>query len=87
MHLEKSLSYLKTSKIRQLKKNGGVSNIFPFSALYAIIKPFWHCLMLEVNKAMFMDYIDSDPVAEVRRNRELLLEIYGGIDGLHKHMD
>jgi hypothetical protein len=26
-------------------------------------------------------------VAEVRRNREKLLEMYGGIDGLHKHMD
>ena len=34
-----------------------------------------------------MTYIDVDPVAEVRRNRELLLERYGGIDGLHKHMD
>jgi hypothetical protein len=29
-----------------------------------------------------------DPViAEVRKNREKLLEMYGGIDGLHKHMD
>jgi hypothetical protein len=29
-----------------------------------------------------------DPIiAEVRRNREKLLEIYGGIEGLHKHMD
>ena len=34
-----------------------------------------------------MVYIDTDPVAEVRKNRELLLEKYGGIDGLHKHMD
>jgi len=34
-----------------------------------------------------MTYIDVDPVAEVRRNRELLLERYGGIDGLHKHME
>ena len=34
-----------------------------------------------------MNYIDVDPVAEVRRNRELLLEKYGGIEGLHKHMD
>lgn len=34
-----------------------------------------------------MRYLDVDPVAEVRRNRELLLEKYGGIDGLHKHMD
>jgi hypothetical protein len=34
-----------------------------------------------------MIYIDNDPVAEVRRNREALLEKYGGIDGLHKHMD
>ena len=34
-----------------------------------------------------MQYIDNDPVAEVRRNRELLLEKYGGIEGLHKHMD
>ena len=29
----------------------------------------------------------NNPVDEVRRNRELLLEKYGGIDGLHKHMD
>lgn len=28
-----------------------------------------------------------DPVKEVRRNRELLLVLYGGIEGLHKHMD
>lgn len=29
-----------------------------------------------------------DPIlAEVRKNREKLLEKYGGIDGLHKHMD
>jgi len=34
-----------------------------------------------------MKYIDTDPVAEVRRNRELLLEKYCDIDGLHKHMD
>ena len=34
-----------------------------------------------------MTYIDIDPVAEVRRNREALLEKYGDIDGLHKHMD
>ena len=34
-----------------------------------------------------MTYIDVDPVAEVRRNREALLEKHGGIDGLHKHMD
>ena len=34
-----------------------------------------------------MTYIDIDPIAEVRRNRELLLEKYGGLDGLHKHMD
>ena len=34
-----------------------------------------------------MIYIDIDPVAEVRKNRELLLEKYGGIDGLHKHME
>jgi hypothetical protein len=34
-----------------------------------------------------MKYVDIDPVEEVRRNRELLLEMYGGIEGLHKHMD
>ncbi|MDR0452430.1 MAG: hypothetical protein LBH15_05255 [Treponema sp.] len=29
-----------------------------------------------------------DPIiAEVRRSREKLLEMYGGIEGLHKHMD
>jgi hypothetical protein len=26
-------------------------------------------------------------VTEVRRNRAKLLEMYGGIEGLHKHMD
>jgi hypothetical protein len=39
------------------------------------------CLQVE------MTYIDTDLVAEVRRNREELLERYGGIEGLHKHMD
>ncbi|MDR0548502.1 MAG: hypothetical protein LBI10_03705 [Deltaproteobacteria bacterium] len=34
-----------------------------------------------------MKPVDIDPVEEVRRNRELLLEMYGGIEGLHKHMD
>ena len=34
-----------------------------------------------------MKYFDIDPIAEVRQNRELLLEKYGGIDGLLKHMD
>jgi hypothetical protein len=34
-----------------------------------------------------MKYIDDDPVDEVKRNQELLLEMYGGIEGLHKHMD
>jgi hypothetical protein len=34
-----------------------------------------------------MEYDDIDPMEEVRRNRELLLEMYGGIEGLHKHMD
>ena len=33
-----------------------------------------------------MVFIDVDPVAEVRRNRELLLKKYKGIEGLHKHM-
>ena len=28
-----------------------------------------------------------DPVAEVRHNRELLLEKHGGMDGLLKHME
>jgi len=36
---------------------------------------------------MIMVNIDSDPVAEVRRNRTMLLEKYGGIDGLHEHME
>jgi hypothetical protein len=31
--------------------------------------------------------IDIDPVSEVRQSREALLEKYGGIDGLHEHMD
>ena len=34
-----------------------------------------------------MKYIDIDPVAEVRRNREFLLEKHGGIEGLLKHMN
>ena len=34
-----------------------------------------------------MTYMDTDPVMVVRRNREELLEKFGGIDGLHKHMD
>jgi len=34
-----------------------------------------------------MIYIDSDPIAEVRRNRAMLLEKYGGIDSLHEHME
>ena len=29
----------------------------------------------------------SDFIVEVRQNREILLEKYGGIDGLHKHMN
>jgi len=36
---------------------------------------------------MNMINIGTNPIAEVRRNRELLLEKHGGIDGLHKHMD
>jgi len=34
-----------------------------------------------------MNYIDTDIVAEVRHNRELLLEQHGGISGLHRYMD
>ena len=34
-----------------------------------------------------MAYTDINPVAEVRRNREWLLEKHGDIDGLHRHMD
>ena len=34
-----------------------------------------------------MTYIDVDPVAEIRHNRELLLVGHGGMDGLHKYMD
>jgi hypothetical protein len=32
-------------------------------------------------------YIENDPVDEVKRIQEQLLEMYGGIEGLHKHMD
>jgi predicted transposase/invertase (TIGR01784 family) len=32
-----------------------------------------------------MTYVDTDLVAEVRRNREMLLERHGGIEGLHKY--
>jgi hypothetical protein len=31
--------------------------------------------------------IRDEIIAEVRRNRAELLEKYGGIDGLHKHME
>ena len=34
-----------------------------------------------------MNFIDNNPISEVRRNRELLLKKHQGIDGLHKHMD
>ena len=34
-----------------------------------------------------MSIFGEDPVAEVRRNREMLLEKYGGIEGWHKHME
>ena len=34
-----------------------------------------------------MANIDFNPIAEVRHNREQLLEQHGGIDGLHQHMD
>jgi hypothetical protein len=33
-----------------------------------------------------MKYDDINPLEEVRRNRELLLEMYGGIEGLRKHL-
>jgi hypothetical protein len=34
-----------------------------------------------------MIFYEDDIVNEVRRNREELLAEYGGIEGLHKHMD
>jgi len=34
-----------------------------------------------------MFYVNVDPITEVRHNRELLLKKYGGIDGLHEHME
>jgi hypothetical protein len=33
-----------------------------------------------------MKYLDEDPVEEVHRIRAELLEKYGGMKGLHKHM-
>jgi hypothetical protein len=33
-----------------------------------------------------MIFYEDEIVTEVRRNREALLEEYGGIEGLHKHM-
>ena len=30
---------------------------------------------------------NPNPIQEVRRNRELLLENHGGIDGLHRYME
>jgi hypothetical protein len=32
-------------------------------------------------------FYEDEVVAEVRRNREELLAEYGGIEGLHKHME
>lgn len=34
-----------------------------------------------------MKVYHDDIVTEVRKKRALLLEMYGGIEGLHKHMD
>ncbi|MDR1395755.1 MAG: hypothetical protein LBK52_06270 [Deltaproteobacteria bacterium] len=34
-----------------------------------------------------MEYDDLDPMEEIRRTREQLLEMYGGMEGLRKHMD
>jgi hypothetical protein len=34
-----------------------------------------------------MKYYDTDIIAEVREARRALLREYGGIEGLHKHMD
>jgi hypothetical protein len=34
-----------------------------------------------------MNRVEDEIVAEVRRHRAELLEEYGGIEGLHKHMD
>jgi hypothetical protein len=34
-----------------------------------------------------MKYVDTDIVAEVRKNREELLADYGGIKGYLKHLD
>jgi hypothetical protein len=34
-----------------------------------------------------MIFFEDDIVDEVRRHRKELLEEYGGIDGLHKHME
>jgi hypothetical protein len=34
-----------------------------------------------------MKNYNDEIVAEVRYNRAKLLEMYGGIEGLHKHMD
>ena len=35
----------------------------------------------------FVEYIGIDSIKEVRRNRELLLEKYGSIEKLCKHLD
>ena len=34
-----------------------------------------------------MKYCFDNIIAEVKRNQKLLLEMYGGVEGLHKHMD
>jgi hypothetical protein len=36
---------------------------------------------------LIMSGVYDEIIAEVRHNRECLLRKYGGIDGLHKHMD
>ncbi|MDR0867102.1 MAG: hypothetical protein LBP75_01330 [Planctomycetota bacterium] len=32
-------------------------------------------------------YPEIDPIVEVWENRKKLFEMYGGIEGLHRHMD
>ena len=34
-----------------------------------------------------MTSVDTNPILEVRHSREVLLKKYGGIVGLHQHMD
>jgi hypothetical protein len=52
--------------------------------------PLWltpETLIATEAEEIILNYVDINPLEEVRRNQERLLEMYGGLEGLHKHMD